>query len=634
MYLTWLRVRNFRNIELVELDGLQRGTIVLAGANGAGKSTVLHAIRFLAGGPGAAGDQRVNAEKGEVTARFHLDESDVRYFKSRNVTDPPEELEISRPIGGGIQGQHAPLLFDRKRRQQDPGVGMVEYFDPDRRVRDLTATATLRESRSHKIERRDEWLLQNMDTKVEGVAAELANRMEEERAQIIQELKKAKRHEIDIDKINTTTSEEIISQHMKQLLPHIEQIIVPSLFEPNKQVRFRVGEGEILGPQLSSGEKETFVFIALLYMSGLRDSVVLIDEPDLHLPPSIQSQLLKTVRALCPDSQIWLATHSSQIAWDAGYEHLWHLRRSDAADPAIADANQARRVATTKEQYELLQDIFGSPALIPFGKRIVFVEGADDEFLLTQAFPSLEQTVSFRACGGTQRGEAALSLLEGDPGYSFFFMIRDRDWLDENQVKENEEKYKGHLRYWPCHEMENLILQHPDLLVEVSRELGGPVTQNFGSKQVQDKLAYVARRNLHTVVAMKLKDELARGIGHLRSAQARVNEANTKEALWADVETLSNRLGRLLSKDEFDKRWAQIEDALSHELKSASGTWKATFPGKEILQWYCSELGIRINEFRSSLANKASGYPDFIRMLEETVKKLTEFDPFSVAGAK
>ncbi len=182
---------------------------------------------------------------------------------------------------------------------------------------------------------------------------------------------------------------------------------------------------------------------------------------------------------------------------------------------------------------------------------------------------------------------------------------------------------------WPAHELENLILHHSELIAEVSRELGGAVAGNISSEQVENKFFFVAEHNLHTVVAMKLRYELERGIGHIRKARVREGAWNTKEALWRDVETLSKRLGTLLSKDEFEQRWSQIENHLLSELKSTNNNWKATFPGKEILQWYCSELGMGINEFRSSLANKASSHPDFVRMLEETVKKVTEFDPLS-----
>lgn len=164
--------------------------------------------------------------------------------------------------------------------------------------------------------------------------------------------------------------------------------------------------------------------------------------------------------------------------------------------------------------------------------------------------------------------------------------------------------------------------------------MAGAVAGNISSEHVEEKLFFVAERNLHTVVAMKLRFELEGGIGHIRKARVREAARNTKEALWCDVETLGKRLGRLLSEEEFEQRWSQIENHLRAELKTTNKTWKATFPGREILQWYCSELGIGINEFRSSLANKASSYPDFVRMLEETIKKVTEFDPLSKDAVK
>lgn len=64
---------------------------------------------------------------------------------------------------------------------------------------------------------------------------------------------------------------------------------------------------------LSSGEKEVIDILLDLYLRKIdyNDSIFLIDEPELHINTSIQSNLLAEIDKLVGDScQIWLTTHS------------------------------------------------------------------------------------------------------------------------------------------------------------------------------------------------------------------------------------------------------------------------------------------------------------------------------------
>lgn len=74
--------------------------------------------------------------------------------------------------------------------------------------------------------------------------------------------------------------------------------------------------------QLSSGEKQIILLLGEIQRRIRRGSVVLIDEPELHLHPQWQRQLVRALTDLCAtfEAQLIMTTHSEEIA-NAVYAH-------------------------------------------------------------------------------------------------------------------------------------------------------------------------------------------------------------------------------------------------------------------------------------------------------------------------
>ena len=86
MRLTALRVENFKGVKLVELQPGERGLVILAGKNGAGKTSTLSAVTWALGGKKHAPAQPV---------RRGADEAEVVL----ELSDPPEVLTVRRRVG-------------------------------------------------------------------------------------------------------------------------------------------------------------------------------------------------------------------------------------------------------------------------------------------------------------------------------------------------------------------------------------------------------------------------------------------------------------------------------------------------------------------------------------------------------
>jgi hypothetical protein len=81
------------------------------------------------------------------------------------------------------------------------------------------------------------------------------------------------------------------------------------------RIRFRGRDGTVVDlDELSAGEKQGVLFALTFRRLGLNHSIVLIDEPELHIHPRQQAAFLLLLAALGSDNQIIAATSSPELA--------------------------------------------------------------------------------------------------------------------------------------------------------------------------------------------------------------------------------------------------------------------------------------------------------------------------------
>jgi predicted ATP-binding protein involved in virulence len=98
---------------------------------------------------------------------------------------------------------------------------------------------------------------------------------------------------------------------------------------------------------LSSGEKQLFVRALTLKMINANNSIILIDEPEISLHPKWQQKILKVYETIGENNQIIIATHSPHIVSSAKPESVFLLNK-DNGIPKIYN-------------YEQLSSVHGKP---------------------------------------------------------------------------------------------------------------------------------------------------------------------------------------------------------------------------------------------------------------------------------
>lgn len=266
-----------------------------------------------------------------------------------------------------------------------------------------------------------------------------------------------------------------LRRYVETLLPHLRFKKVDIANANEQRVVFEKLDG--LAPidleldDLSSGEKAVvglmFPFIEGQFEGLLKAQTlpvvppaiptVLIDEPEIHLHPALQMNLLAYMRELAEsdEAQFILCTHSTTIIDSAADGELFVL-----TPPSTTGGNQLLPVANTAEKLEAVRELTGSAHTVTRCRPIIFVEGETvggrtpaDHRIIELLIPESKSWVLVPAHGRSEAIRAATDLREptltGLPGLSVFALV------DSDQGYPEAPEW---VVEWPVAMQENLLL--------------------------------------------------------------------------------------------------------------------------------------------------------------------------------
>ncbi|OKP65811.1 hypothetical protein BTE77_32560 [Ensifer adhaerens] len=208
-------------------------------------------------------------------------------------------------------------------------------------------------------------------------------------------------------------------------------------------------------------------------------NVILLDEPDAHLHPSLQSQLIDHLFSICEkrSKQLLLATHSTEI-----------LRWVDHGKILAFKGSRANYLNESNQKVSLFLGLGSdyAPKLDPLrkGKRLLIVENDSDARILKAWARQLKidwpgKLVVWPWTGGSSERKQLFLQLKNEIEDLRVISIRDRDDMELDHVDKTtlRDKSVGNqhgdlmLRVWRRRHIENYVLQ-PDA---ISRASGEPV---------------------------------------------------------------------------------------------------------------------------------------------------------------
>lgn len=141
---------------------------------------------------------------------------------------------------------------------------------------------------------------------------------------------------------------------------------------------------------ISNGEREIINFIFGMFSENIKDGIIIIDEPELHLHPTWQKKLIDILKKQASEKnvQIFFATHSSSFI---RYDILNNIYRVYIDDEKSSNFETVKYDVDSKREMKKALEIINSTnnEKIFFCRNIVLVEGITDEIIFRKIFNEL-----------------------------------------------------------------------------------------------------------------------------------------------------------------------------------------------------------------------------------------------------
>ncbi|MEH1948111.1 MAG: AAA family ATPase [Nostoc sp.] len=346
--------------------------------------------------------------------------------------------------------------------------------------------------------------------------------------------------------------------------------------------------------ELSSGEKEVLYGYLRLRNTAPRNSVLLMDEPELHLNPRLISGLASFYHKNLGKplgNQLWLVTHSDTLIREAVERddfRVFHIQPSSNFD----SKNQATVVKADEDVERIIIDLVGDLAAYRPGAKIVIFEGGGntefDRWMVSQLFPKFSDTVNFISGGNKRRVADLYEVLENARRYipAKFYAVTDRD-TDDSDVLGNSNRMS-----WDVYHIENYLLE-PHFIFQVLRDINALRKEVATEEDIDKQLRELASEIITNVVThqlvkyadRELKSKL--DLGFDRSIQSVGSE------LAKAVARCHNRIEKLTLNELSEKHLTDLER--EYRLKATTslenGTWRRIFPGRNIIKLFVGRFG-------------------------------------------
>jgi predicted ATPase len=464
MRISSILIENFKAITNIHVSNLPN-LVVIVGENGAGKTSIFDAIGFLKSfvGPYNVQDRQWWSQRIRQLPPIRVGSDYMRIeIEIEPTTDAEKKITDNKTAKAGVHVKSDNLEFANVTNQNSANVLLSSW----RKISSVGAIEIIPANRTFQ---EGQVQLQSIQTNEEQILYERTSQLQN------------KYHNAKNLFVNCFVHDELrpadppIFPEVKQLVEILLGKKIRINTDENLTVRIEVESsgGFVDVDTLSAGQRELFMTYVGIYTTKLSNSVILFDEPDLHLHASLQKEVLKYLVNMSESgNQIFLATHALEMISETPEKNLFHLA-------PYTSGSQLHSLTDEKEKVEIFTELGASKYAFVNFKKVVFVEGTSDYSILKHATPS-SYGLRFEYTGGISK--LAPTLLDKASKIESFFMIRDKDFLDDSVILSEEQKYNNKIKFLKRRHMENYVLDSAELY---------EVYQKYGDGSISSKQDFV-----------------------------------------------------------------------------------------------------------------------------------------------
>ena len=370
---------------------------------------------------------------------------------------------------------------------------------------------------------------------------------------------------------------------------------------------------------LSSGEKEILFGYLRLRNSAPRYSVILLDEPELHLNPALVRGLPQFYYKHMGKelkNQIWLVTHSDAFLRESiGQEDIQVFHMQHATGTGDTD-NQMHELHPGEEVEAIILELVGNLATYSPGAKVVFFEGEDSEFdlqMVSRLFPSIENEVNLVSGGNRFRVEMLHRTLDhsveaGNIPIKIYSVV-DKDTGSE--ITPTSE-FRRHFS-WDVYHIENYLLE-PKFIDDSLGRLGVSHNDLSSLGKIDQRLRQIAENQIGKLVSHRIRAdinaELIKGLNLNTNPLSDDIGADLHRAVKKSIERINKQPDANLQIDDLRRRVVTERQVLKEALNTEN--WRKHFRGRDILREFAGEYlpGMRYAYFRDLIISQmvSAGY--------------------------
>ncbi|GFE52390.1 hypothetical protein So717_41430 [Roseobacter cerasinus] len=359
--------------------------------------------------------------------------------------------------------------------------------------------------------------------------------------------------------------------------------------------------------ELSSGEKEVLLGYLRLRNSAPKNSIILLDEPELHLNPRLARGLPRFYQKHLGEAlgnQIWLVTHSDAILREAVQEPSYNVFHMQPPTSSDSTRNQVEVVDASAEVETAIISLVGDLAAYSPRSKILLLEGEDsdtDARIITELFPELAEKVNLISGGSKSNVQAAHRVLNQaslSGGIDArFYSIVDRDF-DGAEIAPETNRYS-----WDVYHIENFLL-HPRFILGALRGLSMG-TAIASEAEVQEHMEEAAAETVDELARIKLERYINSRIlgsvsyGYSPSIPVATGLASAVQRSFIKI---SEAVEQELTSEKINEQFLRIQRDLNASL--ADGRWLKEFRGRNIIRRLAGRYGYSYETLRNLIVSR------------------------------
>ncbi|MGK3985832.1 AAA family ATPase [Sorangium sp. So ce136] len=365
--------------------------------------------------------------------------------------------------------------------------------------------------------------------------------------------------------------------------------------------------------------------------------ILLVEEPEIHLHPALETSMMRYLKTIGKESQIFITTHSTNFLDTADMRNVYLASRSTPPRPLhqnTASTTTIQLINMAEAEAAVPRELGIRLSSLFMFDRLVFVEGPSDEEVIREWAAIIganlgQANVGFIAMGGVRNlaAFAANKTIEflSRRQVEMWFLL-DRDERDETEIQRivTSVGERAHLFVLEKRELENYLAKPLALTKFLSLKASLAGVQHFTKPSIAE---------VEGAIAATIEELKSIAIGRRVAKHACVPVVPNRSLLESAPtgQTLRDRVGAILSEQQsaLSEREKHLESLIEDQTRIVEQRWStskdALVPGDMLLDGVCKRFALRFNKERdaarlASLMERDEICPQIRHLLGEIVR--------------